>query len=101
MYFVYILRTFGNTLYVGVTENLTERISTHKDGKGAKWTKAHHGARLVYMETYDTLGSARKREIQLKKWSRAKKEALIAGDLATLKSLSRSANSTRPTTKTR
>jgi len=35
------------------------------------------------------LRSARKREIQLKKWSRAKKEALIAGNAAMLKHLSR------------
>jgi putative endonuclease len=89
MYFVYILRTLGNTLYIGVAENLDERIATHNSGKGAEWTKAHRGARLVYSEPHLTLSSARKREIQLKKWSRAKKEALIAGDLARLKNLSR------------
>src|SRR5205807_8327925 len=63
-----------------VTESLDQRISTHNSGKGAEWIKAHRGARLVYYESHATLGSARKREIQLKKWSRAKKEALIAGD---------------------
>jgi predicted GIY-YIG superfamily endonuclease len=89
MYFVYILRTLGNTLYIGVTENLDERISTHISGKGAEWTKAHRGARLVYSEAHFTLGSARKRELQLKKWSRVKKEALIGGDFAALKTLSR------------
>jgi len=49
----------------------------------------HPGAHVVYSESYPTLGLARKREIQLKKWSRAKKEALIAGDAAILKNLSR------------
>ena len=89
MYFVYILRTLDNSLYIGVTENVDERIATHISGKGAEWTRAHCGSRLVYSETHITLSSARKRELQLKKWSRAKKEALIAGNIATLKALSR------------
>lgn len=89
MYFVYILRTLDNSLYIGVTENVDERIATHISGKGAEWTRAHYGGRLMYSEPHITLSSARKREFQLKKWSRAKKEALIAGDLALLKALSR------------
>jgi putative endonuclease len=68
-----------NSLYIGVTENVDERIATHNGGKGAKWTRAHCGARLVYSEPHITLSSARKRELQLKKWSRAKKEALGCG----------------------
>ena len=89
MYFVYILGTLDNSLYIGVTENVDERIAAHKSGNGAEWTRSHCGARLVYSEPHITLSSARKRELQLKKWSRAKKEALIAGDLALLKALSR------------
>src|SRR5438105_14383817 len=89
MHFLYILRTSSNTLYIGVTESLDQRISTHNSGKGAEWIKAHRGARHVYYESHATLGSARKREIQLKKRSRAKKEALIAGDFVMLRNLSR------------
>jgi putative endonuclease len=96
MCFLYILRTSSNTLYIGVTESLDQRISTHYSGKGADWIKVHRGARLVYWESHATLGSGRKREIQLKKWSRAKKEALIAGDFAMLKNLSRSKSSLAP-----
>ena len=75
MFFVYILRTVSNTLYIGVTQNLDQRISTHNSGKGAEWVKANRDAHLVYCESHTTLGSARKREMQLKNWSRAKKEA--------------------------
>jgi putative endonuclease len=89
MCFLYILRTSSNRLYIGVTENLDERLDTHNNGKGADWIKADRNAHLAYSEPHPTLGSARKREIQLKKWSRAKKEALIAGDFAILKKLSR------------
>lgn len=94
MYFVYILRTLSNTLYIGVTKTLDQRINTHNTGKGAEWVKIHRGARLVYSEPHPILGAARKREIQLKKWSRAKKEALIAGDFVMLKSLSRRKSTT-------
>jgi hypothetical protein len=55
----------------------------------AEWVKPDRNARIVYSERHPNLGSARKRELQLKKWSRAKKEALIAGDLAALKKFSR------------
>ena len=89
MYFVYVLRTLSNTLYIGVTQALQQRVDAHNRGRGAGWTKTHPGAQIVYSESYPTLGLARKREIQLKRWSRAKKEALIAGDVATLKNLSR------------
>ena len=88
MYFVYILRTQGNALYIGVTKTLHQRIGTHNSGKGAEWIKAHPNAHLVYFEPHATLGSARKREIQIKKWSRAKKEALVRGDFTALKTLS-------------
>jgi putative endonuclease len=89
MYFLYIIRTFDDTFYIGVSGRLKQRVGSHNSGKGAKWIKAHPGARLVYEESHSTLGAARKREIQLKGWTRAKKEALIAGELARLKTLSR------------
>jgi len=93
--YVYILRTDSDTLYTGVTQYIAHRIETHKLGKGAEWTKAHHGARPVYSEPHLTLGSARRREIQVKRWSRAKKEALIGGNVAELKKLSRSKSAVR------
>ena len=95
MHFVYVVRTRDNALYVGVTENVAQRLSTHNSGKGAKWIKGDRGAQLVYSEPYLTLSSARKREVQLKKWSRAKKEALIVGDATALKKLSRSRSPAR------
>lgn len=89
MHFFYILQTSSNRIYIGVTENLDQRVATHNLGKGAKWIKPDKNARIVYSERHPSLGSARKRELQLKKWSRAKKKALIAGNFALLKALSR------------
>jgi len=86
-YFDYILRTLDNRLYIGITNDLNQRFQTHRSKKGSLFTKIHPVATLVYSEKYPNLASARKREIQLKRWSRAKKEALILGNLALLKKL--------------
>jgi len=62
VYYVYILRTLDNTLYIGVTETLDQRINTHNSGKGAEWIKAHPNAHLVYFEPrLVPLGSAKSR----------------------------------------
>ncbi len=79
MYFVYILRTSSNTLYTGQTNNLERRLKEHK-GKGkksAKYTRSFASVELVYKEGYETLSEALKREAELKKWSKKKKEELI------------------------
>jgi predicted GIY-YIG superfamily endonuclease len=47
-------------------------------------------AKLVHSERFDTYTQARLREVQVKHWSRAKKEALVEGDLPSLRSLSKS-----------
>lgn len=88
-YFIYILRTSSNTLYIGQTNNLDKRLEEHrlKSSKSAKYIRYFPSFSLVYSETHKTRKDAMRREIQLKKWSRAKKEALIKGDLELLKKL--------------
>lgn len=88
-YFVYILRTSSNTLYIGQTNNLEKRIEVHrnKSSKSAKYIRYFKSFKLVYSEKHSTRKSAMKREIELKKWPRNKKEAIIAGDLGLLKKL--------------
>ena len=87
---LYILRCVNNTLYVGSTTNLEQRIKKHQSGCGAQYTGAHKPMELVYTEEYATYQEAFNRERQIKGWSRAKKKALIAGDFDLLKRLSRS-----------
>ena len=88
-YFVYILLCSDGSYYVGHTDNIDLRIQRHIEGRGATWTAKRIPVNLVYQESYPDLKSAVRRETQIKKWSRAKKEALIAGDLNKLKILSR------------
>jgi len=79
MYFVYILRTSSNTLYIGQTNNLEKRLKEHKskNTKSAKYIRYFDSFSLVHSERYPTREAAMKREWQLKKWSRIKKEFLI------------------------
>lgn len=77
MYTVYILRNVKNHLYVGSTSNIKERVSRHNKGDGAEFTKRNKNFKLVYSESYPTLFKARKREAQIKKWRREKKENII------------------------
>lgn len=88
-YFVYILRTSSNTLYIGQTNDLERRLDEHRNdkNKSAKYLRYFSSFELVYSENHIDRSSAMKREYQLKKWTRSKKEALIKSDLELLKKL--------------
>ena len=86
----YILRLESGNLYVGATTNLDQRCKEHFARKACRTTAPDPPTSLVYSEKFETFSEARKRESQVKRWSRAKKEALVAGDLATLRNLARS-----------
>lgn len=87
MFYVYILRCADGTFYVGRTDNLDLRMARHEEGRGGPYTRTRRPVSLVYSENHSTTLAARTRERQLKRWSRAKKEALIRGDLRELKAL--------------
>jgi putative endonuclease len=87
-HFIYILECADKTLYVGCTNNLERRLDQHNHLKsGAHYTKIRRPVVLKYSETFSTLKEARARENEIKKWKKAKKEALIAGDKELLKRL--------------
>ena len=86
-YFVYIPRSVTNELYFGQTNNLEKRLQYHKSGNGALFTKVYKTSMLVYSEKFISRAEAMKRELQIKRWSRAKKEALIEGNFKKLKEL--------------
>jgi len=76
--FVYILRCKDNSLYTGWTNDLENRLNMHNKGLGAKYTRGRGPCTLVYFEKFDNKIDAQKREFQIKKLSREKKEKLIA-----------------------
>ena len=85
MPFVYILRCADASLYVGKTNDLGTRLTEHQAGVGANYTAMRRPVEMVYAEDHSTIRSAKNRELQLKRWSRAKKEALISQDTIRLK----------------
>lgn len=76
-WYVYILRCGDGTLYTGVTDNVPRRLAAHRSGKGAKYTRGRGPLELVYQEETPDKSSALKREIAIKRLSRAEKETLI------------------------
>ena len=79
MYYVYILANWDDSvLYIGVTGNLIRCLYEHKNGLVDGFTKKYNIHKLVYYENTNNVYSAISREKQLKKWSRAKKNALIS-----------------------
>jgi putative endonuclease len=78
-YFVYIF-TNGDrhtVLYIGITNDLEERASQHSLGAGSAFARQYNAHKLICFESFPDPDSAIAREKQLKKWSGAKKDALI------------------------
>jgi len=80
-HYVYILasRRYG-TLYIGVTNNVRSRLEQHKLGLGSEFVRKYGVHRLVYVESYERVEDAIRREKQLKKWNRDWKIQLIEKD---------------------
>ena len=89
-HFVYILKCADGSFYVGSATDIEDRLKRHNSGNGAVFTAMRRPVKLVYWEPYQNLDDAIKRERQIKRWSRSKKEALIKGEFETLKKLSKS-----------
>lgn len=77
MNYTYILLCGDGTYYIGWTNDLENRFKTHKEGKGAKYTKGRGPLELVYWEEQQSRSEAQKREAALRRLSRRQKEALI------------------------
>ena len=77
MFYFYLLRCKDGSLYCGSTNNLEKRLKLHNTGKGSAYVKSRGGGEIVYSESFETVGDAMRREIEVKKWSKAKKEKLL------------------------
>ncbi len=76
-WYVYILECKNGLYYTGMTWNPAARFDQHLAGLGSKFTARYGVRRLVYLEEHEDLELARKREIQIKDFSRKKKQVLI------------------------
>ena len=77
--YIYILTNDRETvLYVGCTSDLKKRLAHHRHRLIPGFTRKYNVHRLIYFEKHPDMDAARRRERQLKGWSRAKKESLVA-----------------------
>ena len=87
---MYILECADGFYYTGSTIDIDERIKQHAAGYGANFTSKRLPVKLVYLEEFQRIDEAFKREKQIQGWSRAKKEALIFSKNELLPGLSKS-----------
>jgi len=76
-YAVYIMASWRQTLYTGVTSELDMRAAKHKSRVSPGFTSKYNVTRLVWFEITSDVRSALAREKQIKGWTRTKKVALI------------------------
>ena len=76
---VYIMSNKPNwVLYIGVTDNLDERVKEHKlKVYPQSFTAKYNCDKLVYFEKFENGEEAVKKEKQMKKWKRDWKIGLI------------------------
>jgi putative endonuclease len=89
VHYVYIARCADGTLYVGNTSDPDERLRRHNDGEGGQYTKWHRPVTLIFLEQFNTLECALRRERQIKRWTREKKLALAEGDVGKVRALAK------------
>jgi len=87
---VYFLRLRSGSIYIGASEDLEQRLDDHASGQACRTTQLDPPVGLLMVEEFPTFSGARTREAQLKRWSRAKKEALLKGEFERLHALSQS-----------
>ena len=77
MWYMYMVKCQDDSFYVGMTENIKERIARHNHGKGSAYTRLRRPVRLVYFEQYQNKTEVVQREREVKKFSKVNKEQLI------------------------
>jgi predicted GIY-YIG superfamily endonuclease len=99
-FWTYILKCADGRYYIGHTDVLEQRVAQHQAGKGSDFTARRQPVMLVWSENFGMREEALTAEPQIKGWSRAKKEALIAGDWKRVSELAVSRDA-RPSTSPR
>lgn len=85
----YMLRCADGSYYVGHTDGLDHRIAQHQSGEIPGYTQSRRPVSLLWSESFSTRDEALAAELQIKGWSRKKKEALAAGDWNAVRQLAR------------
>ncbi len=77
MPYTYIVECADGSLYTGWAVDVEQRVKVHNAGRGARYTRMHGPVKLVYAEEQPDRVAAMKRELEIKRWPRAKKLQLV------------------------
>jgi|TARA_R110000744_G_C18989920_1_gene520433 putative endonuclease len=89
-YYVYILECADKTFYTGITSNITERFESHQSGTYKdSYTSKRRPVELIFYCEFTNPNMAIETEKKIKKWSQAKKQALIDGEYDKLPNLAK------------
>ena len=91
-FWVYVLRCSDGSYYTGHTDNLERRVGSHESGAVPGYTKNRRPVELVYSQHFATRIEALTAELQIKGWTRAKKEAMFREDWKAVGKLARGKN---------
>jgi predicted GIY-YIG superfamily endonuclease len=83
-FWCYILHCADGKYYTGHTDDLERRFAEHLHGGYCAFTTPRRPLKLIWADEFSTREEALESELRVKKWSRAKKEALAAEDWARL-----------------
>lgn len=76
-WFLYLVKCQDDSLYTGITTDITRRVKEHNSKKGAFYTKNKTPVILVYQELMPSQSEARKREAAIKRLTRPEKLKLV------------------------
>ena len=79
-FWCYILKCADGKYYTGHTDDLERRMAEHQHGGYCRFTSTRRPVRLIWAQEFSTRHEALDSELRVKKWSRAKKEALARSD---------------------
>jgi predicted GIY-YIG superfamily endonuclease len=74
---LYVLRCRDNTLYTGITIDVSRRVQQHNSGTASRYTQSRLPVRLIFSEPCRSLSQALKKEYAMKRLSRKKKDEYI------------------------
>jgi len=79
-----MVRCKDGSIYTGISNDVEDRIKAHNSGEGAKYTASRNPVRLIFQEKHPDKSSAFKREIQIKRWGKGRKESLSNSGIRTV-----------------
>ncbi|PPD41469.1 MAG: endonuclease [Methylobacter sp.] len=97
-WFVYIILCTDNSLYTGITTDVSRRFAEHANQQGVKYFRGRQPLQVLYVETNHNRSSASQRENRIKKLNRVEKWRLVNSECNQLAAVRNYHNGTGKTT---